>query len=192
MKIYKPAAIGMMREKACGITGHRPDKLGGYYDNSKPNLIIKREIGREIERMYGLGYRYFVSGFAIGADLYFAEEVLRFKDNHPDVHLVAYIPLEPSLDEKGNLIAQEAKWPSKTQGHYHSLLEQCSSVHYTAGPGYVPWKMQHRNKKLAENVSAIIAVWDGSEGGTRNFIMSAKGMEHIKHWVRINPKEFIN
>jgi uncharacterized phage-like protein YoqJ len=52
---------------------------------------------------------------------------------------------------------------------------------------YTPYKMQLRNQYMCDNADIIIAVWDGSKGGTKNCVDYAKKWD--KKLIIINPKE---
>ena len=54
-----------MKEKVCGVTGHR-EIPAEYMEQAEQGLL------REIEKAIADGYTYFISGFADGADQLFA------------------------------------------------------------------------------------------------------------------------
>jgi uncharacterized phage-like protein YoqJ len=174
--------------ETCTASGHRPTKLGGYNSQSPFNLKLKAALQTKLQQAYNLGYRKFISGFAIGWDTFFSEAVLLLKETYPDVHLVAFIPFEESINAKGELESQYSKWPKSSQDLYHKLLEECSLVHYVSGPGYGPWKMDVRNKAMANYSSRALTCWDGSEGGTGNFMNYVNGLTTIEI-DNINPND---
>lgn len=47
--------------------------------------------------------------------------------------------------------------------------------------------MQKRNEYMTDNSDIVIAVWDGSKGGTANCVRYAKKLN--KEIIVINPKE---
>ena len=78
------------RSMTCCFTGHRPSKLPWGHDERDPRcLALKRSLLREIENLYLQGYRRFISGMAMGCDLYFAEAVLELKERYPAAALEA-------------------------------------------------------------------------------------------------------
>ena len=52
---------------------------------------------------------------------------------------------------------------------------------------YYPAKMQKRNEYMVDNSDIVIAVWDGTKGGTYNCVQYAKKLG--KEIIYINPKE---
>ena len=63
--------------QTCCFTGHRPDKLPWGLDEGDPRcLAVKRSLARELDGLYRRGFRHFISGMAMGCDLYFAEAAL--------------------------------------------------------------------------------------------------------------------
>ena len=60
------------REHTCCFTGHRPNKLPWGSNEGDPRcLALKERLAREVEAAYDKGYRHFISGMALGCDLYF-------------------------------------------------------------------------------------------------------------------------
>ena len=140
-----------MSEKICCITGHRKieeDKVE----------YVKRELRREIVQAIQDGYNHFISGFAEGVDLWFAEIVLELKKDNRSLVLEAAIPYRnriKSLFDSG--ISKE-------------MLVQCSII------GVHSEEYQHdcfmkRNRFMVENSTRIIAVYDGREKGDTLFTM---------------------
>lgn len=116
-----------------------------------------------------------ITGMALGADTLFALVGLEM----PKIQkIIAAIPFE----------GQETMWPSNSQNRYHWILSQPKVEKvYVSEPGYHPAKMQIRNQWMVDHADRIIAVWDGTAGGTKNCVSYAKrvGIEMI----RINPRD---
>ena len=160
------------------FTGHRPNKLNGYnrYDNFK----LIRVIRFEIERLYNLGYKEFVSGMALGVDQWAAEEVIDFRDTHPDVRLVAAIPC----------LGQESMWRPYSQREYKRILDRADEIVQVSNKSYEPKCMQVRNEYMVDRADLVLAVWDGSYGGTANCYRYAK--KSMKEVIIINPNNLPN
>lgn len=151
-------------------TGHRPDKLGGYDDNV-------------YWRAYNIAFRWFmavedkhpecishvISGMAIGWDQAFAEAAI-------DCH----IPFEAYVPFKG----QESRWPQYAQDRYNKLLAKARYVRYISDPPFTARKMQIRNEAMVDNCTILLALWNGTGGGTANCIDYAtkKGKTIINLW----------
>jgi len=140
------------------FTGHRPNKLGGY-DNKKNkfrwfNYVLHKTLCKfnsfEIE---------FISGMALGVDQWAAFYAI---DNRIPLH--AYVPF----------VGQESRWPKESRDSYHLYLSKATSVNYICKPGFDFWKMQRRNEAMVNDCSLLIAVWDGSSGGTANCVDYAR------------------
>ena len=71
--------------KICCVTGHRdiPEALTEQ---------VRQDLIREVEKAIQDGFTYFISGFAKGTDLLFAEIVLEKQKEHEAVQLEAAIP----------------------------------------------------------------------------------------------------
>lgn len=160
------------------FTGHRPNKLNGY--NRSDNFKLIRVIRFEIERLYNLGYREFISGMALGVDQWAAEEVIDFRDTHPDVRLVAAIPC----------LGQESMWRPYSQREYRSILDRADEIVQVTNKPYEHKCMQVRNEYMVDRANVVLAVWDGTYGGTANCYNYAKKM--MKEVIIINPNQLPN
>ena len=151
------------------FTGHRPDKLGGYNDNTnfRNNILLKiSKIFLNIEDPT------IISGMALGVDTWVAEFAII--NNIP---LFAYIPFK----------GQEKHWTTDSQTKYNFILSKCSKVKYICSEGYDRIKMQIRNEAMVNDCNLLIAIWNGSSGGTSNCIKYAKKIN--KQMIIINPNK---
>lgn len=131
------------------ITGHRPDKLGGYHLPIKEKLIAHLRSWLQQSRPDKA-----LSGMALGIDQIFAEACIL-----ESVPFVAAIPA----------IWQSDRWPRESRIHYQSLLDRAADVVVVCGPDVNFYTaMQLRNEWLVDNCDQLWCVWDGSKGGTRN------------------------
>lgn len=158
-----------MSELILAGTGHRPDKLGGYSDAVFLRLVALAE--RAIER-----YRptHIISGMALGWD-----QALARAASYQKVPWTAAVPFK----------GQEGAWPPGSREIYLTLLAEASRVKYVCDPGYAAWKMQKRNEWMVDHSHGLLALWDGSPGGTGNCIEYARARGVTIHnvwssWVR--------
>jgi uncharacterized phage-like protein YoqJ len=144
-------------------TGHRPDKLGGYNEESYEVLrkAIRSAIMR-IESAEGRELDYIVSGMALGFDMCLAEVAIEMGRK-----LIAAVPFR----------GQESKWPSASGVRYNELLKKAHTVVEVCNPGYSAWKMHARNHWMVDVSSVLLSCFDGSPGGTFNCVTYAKKKE---------------
>lgn len=129
-------------------TGHRPNKLGGYSDE-----VLTKLKSLAIDNLDGVDK--IITGMALGWDTALALAAL-----YLDIPYIAAVPF----------YGQERMWPKESQDRYHNLIKQASDVVYVCDQGYAPWKMQIRNEWMVDNCDIVLALWDGSKGGTGNCI----------------------
>ena len=80
-------------DKTCCFTGHRPEKLPWRTDEQDPRcILLKRSIEQEIEGLYRRGFRHFISGMAMGCDLYFAEAALKLREKYLNLSVEGAVP----------------------------------------------------------------------------------------------------
>lgn len=158
------------------ITGHRPLKLGGY--DMKSPLVLK--IRQEIEKILDTYEpEYVITGMALGIDQLLAQ--IAIEKNIP---FIAAIPDT----------TQPEKWNKEARDFYYGLLRKAVRIMNVTGKSvYKPWHLQIRNEWMVDQLDKpedrLIAVWDGTPGGTRNTMLYAEDRERTI--IRINPKELI-
>lgn len=184
------------------ITGHRPSKLGNDYDLTSPLVKwIKFKIENHVADLL---YRrkskedVFITGMALGIDQLLVQ-----------IGIEMNIPFIAAVPFKG----QSLVWPQKSQIRYGELLQQAKFIYvvdegkamdYTA---YLRLPFTHmstyeaskslnkRNEwmidQLAPDEDRLIAVWDGTPGGTKNCIDYAKKQLSPTDIIYIDPKQFI-
>lgn len=133
----------------CG-TGHRPNKLGGYSIEAFERLvsIARNWISENSPSKV-------ISGGALGWDQALAVASIR-----EGVFLSIYQPF-PS---------QACKWPESSQRLYKRILNKANSVIAVCDDPYAAWKMQKRNEAMVDDSDIVLAMYDGSVGGTGNCI----------------------
>ena len=150
--------------KTCCFTGHRPSKLKGYDPQDNKDLLW--EIFKVVEdHIDNKGVTTFISGMALGIDIWAAKMVLRAKRlGCPELKLICAIPCKN----------HESRWNAESQKEYKKVLEQADEVFYVSEEEYKPYLMQRRNIWMVDESDYVIAVWDGSSGGTGNCVKYAK------------------
>lgn len=161
--------------KSCCFTGHRPNKLNGYNPSDNKELLFKlRDI--IIDHIENKEVDKFITGMALGIDMWAGRIVLKLKEKYPHIKLVAAVPC----------VNQYNKWPQKSKDEWQSIIHKCDEVHYVSNDTYTSWCMNKRNEWMVDNSRYVIAVWDGAKGGTGNCVNYAvkKGNEIIQ----LHPK----
>ncbi len=159
------------KQKMCSFTGHRPNKLQfGYNENHEDCINLKLRLAAAIEEMRGKGVTTFLSGMALGTDIWCAEIVLDLRRAYPGdvIRLMAVLPYENQADN----------WSEKYRERYFDILARCDDViilqaHYTKDC------MFKRNRYLVDSSAHVIAVYNGKKGGTQYTVNYAinKGLD---------------
>lgn len=135
----------------CG-TGHRPDKLGGYSEQAMKRVTqVALNYLSDLEVMPTR----IITGMALGWDTALAEAARDM--------LIPYVAAIPFKE-------QPYRWPTESQRRYTSLLQDADEVVYVCDPGYAAWKMQQRNKWMVDHADQVVALWNGTTGGTANCV----------------------
>lgn len=160
------------KEHSCCFTGHRPAKLPWRGNDSDPRcLALKEKLYDVAEALYKAGIRHFICGMAAGCDMYFCEAVIKLRSEHPEISLEAAIPCEE----------QTMLWDAQHRREYTRLVHQCD-FETVLQSKYTGDCMIKRNCYMVDNASVLVAVFDGTAGGTLQTITYAmkKGLEIIE------------
>lgn len=136
-------------------TGHRPDKLSGW-DNPR-SFEIPKEVAKEnLDSVIGV-----VSGGAAGWDLALAHAAIDL-----GIPVMMAVPFE----------GQEKKWSSFWQDKYNEAREYATKEVILGSPSKKAFL--DRNQWMVDYVKGkggfILALWDGSSGGTFHCVNRAK------------------
>lgn len=178
--------------KIC-FTGHRPEKLGGYNWNTSKNLAIIREIRIALLKLIeeeNPNKIEFICGGALGTDQMSFEVCYRLKEFYKGK---IKITIEVAVPYKN----QPKKWFNKVDiNRYYSQLERADKVtEVDSVAGYIRtktpigehnnYKLQIRNEYMVDSSDIVVAIYDGSRGGTANCIEYAEKKD--KRIIVINP-----
>lgn len=144
-------------KRTCAFTGHRPQNLPFRFDESDERCVALKSKLREciIKLIEQENVRHFITGMAIGVDMYAAEIVLQLKEIYPYITLEAAIPCE----------TQASRWSEPLRDRYYRIAELCDKETMLQ-TRYTPDCMQKRNRYMVDHADFILAVWDGSPSGT--------------------------
>lgn len=162
----------MEKSQTCTFTGHRESKLPWRGNESDPRcLALKEKIHDTLEALYQSGYTHFICGMANGCDMYFGEAVLSLRSEHEEVTLEAAIPCEE----------QAQRWPPELKKRYERLAAE-SDFQTVVQRSYTPECMMRRNRYMVDRSAVLIAVYNGTPGGTRNTLLYAmrQGLQVIQ------------
>jgi len=162
----------------CCFSGHRPKNLPWKY-NEKSNDFLKFKLSLQkiIEKTIEHGYFYFISGMALGIDIICAELILELKKKHPHIQLECAIPCKN----------QTKKWSNQYITRYNNILTKSDTIYYITNNDYTNNCMQLRNKYMIEQSSLLIAIYNGSNGGTKQTIQYAR--QNKLNVIILNPND---
>lgn len=143
------------------VTGHRPDKLGGY---RTPNPVYNSVVRHIDLALMNIRPDEVIVGMAIGVDQWAAEICIR-----NDLPFIAAVPF-PNFPNQ---------WPPQAQNHYRWLLMKAKHVHYVSMSNvYSPTMLHARNEWMVDHSDALLAVQRqdlaGERSGTAGTILYAQ------------------
>jgi uncharacterized phage-like protein YoqJ len=154
------------RRLIIAATGHRPNKLGGYGDDT-------------LERATVLACRFLqdrkpssvITGMALGWDTAIALAAQRLR-----IPYIAAVPFQ----------GQQSMWPMTAKQRYQTLLEAATEVVMVTRGGYSPQAMHLRNRWMVDRCDLLVALWNGTPGGTAACVAYAKQVE--REWINLWPE----
>lgn len=156
--------------KTCCFTGHKPEKCIG--EEGK----IRFRLAMEIQNAIAAGYDTFITGMALGVDTWAAEEVLKIKSEKAGIKLVCAVPFE----------GVEQNRTTKQQMIFHNILSKADDVSYIC-PKCSRKSFKVRDEWMVDHAAKVIAVFNGTHGGTEYTINYAK--QNNREIVLINDGE---
>ncbi len=142
-------------------TGHRPNKLGGYSPTTEQALYnlargwLEVQLGSTTDESEKP--RAVISGLALGWDTAVALAALDL-----NIPLIAAIPF-PN---------QPSRWPTQSVLTWSNIKQRATKVHIISQQYSIP-AMQRRNEWMVDRADTIVALWNGSPGGTANCLRYA-------------------
>lgn len=103
--------------KTCAFTGHRPQSLPFGFDESDKRCTSLKSVMRDqiVALIENEGVTHFITGMALGVDMYAAEIVLDLKSKYPHITLESAIPCE----------TQAIKWSVASRERYYNIAAKC-------------------------------------------------------------------
>ena len=146
-----------LRLHRCCFTGHRPDKMDIGEQEVKPLLE------KAIDDAIADGYVTFITGMAMGTDIWAGEIVLERKKHNKDIHLICAV-LHPGFESRRSLIEKM---------RFNKIIKNADLVkeinnHYFTGC------YQVRNEWMVDRSNLVIAGFNGLKSGTKNTVDYAK------------------
>lgn len=158
------------------LTGHRPKKLGGYNLAHKGYIQLQRDLENfiaikleEFDVVIGHG------GLALGADTIWAKAILAMREKYPGrVKFHAEIPM----------MTQSSVWFNKKDIDFWHV--QVNTADYKTVYGDILQYPENQRKRMSGKIlndrndgmlnacDILLALWDGSSGGTGNAVNYAE------------------
>lgn len=165
----------------CG-TGHRPDKLNNSWEVTGK---VARKIQQEIYQWLSILMQehdslHIIAGGALGFDTHLALSALKLKSKN-----TSKVFLELALPHRDFSL----RWSEEDRRVLDIILTYADRVHYVSNnKDFNITDLELRNRYMVRKSELVIALWDGSKGGTRNaFVFADRNSKPI---IWLKPKEF--
>ena len=175
--------------RALAFTGSRPDKLGGYDENNATAIKVKAKLRVLILQAIARGFERFWTGMAQGIDTWAAEIIIDLIDEGADIQLLASVPFltqpraweknQPAIERWMRILSRASEiyvvCPELETMDYDTIIAKLVDEPQTRLASWqVSAWMQTRNEHMVNNSDTVLAIWDGTSGGTANCVRYAK------------------
>ncbi len=150
------------------LTGHRPQAL-----TASEQAWSKQQLYNTLKRLKAFhGVEEVISGFALGADTWWAQYALKL-----ELPLAAYIPFE----------TQPQPWRPKDQEKW-GILRSSAAREVVLGENYHVGLLHARNDAMIKDSELAVALWKQSvsKGGTFSAVQKLRKLE--KPLILIDPE----
>ena len=147
------------RQHRCCFAGHRPEIL-----NHTEEAVIQW-LSQEIDNAVKKGFTTFITGMAMGVDLWAAEIVIRKKQTNDRLRLIAAAPY-PTFP---------AKWNDEWKQRY-SAVWHAADYQLTVSSGYSSDAFRKRCEWMVDRCGLVIACHNGSGGSTGEMLVYAQSI----------------
>ena len=178
----------MTKEIHIALTGHRPNKLGGYDIQTEPYQKLQADLEQYIRfQLETYQTIWCHSGLALSADTIWSKAILSMRETYPvRVKFHAEIPM--TTQSSRWFKADDINfWTQQVEAADETTLysEQTEMTNYEAAKA-----LDDRNIGMIDNADILLALWNGTSGGTKNAVDYATKIN--KPVVQINPNKYLS
>lgn len=157
------------KETTCCFSGHR------FFSNEQ-RIQLLSELKAAILTAIQNGFKYFLTGGALGFDTLAAQTVLELRQSYPEIKLILALPCHN----------QAAKWSKKEIEKYEQIKIEADEVIYICEE-YTKECMLKRNRYMVDHSNLCICYMTKQFGGTAYTVRYAKknGIDVINLSLRL-------
>lgn len=137
-------------------TGHRFDKLTGLGKDIYRRPAVLQQCQANLDRLAGHFLERFEAGLAISGGALAWDMAVGRGAKARGIPYVAVIPF----------VGQESRWAAAQQRMYRELLDDALAVVVVSDGAFSGAKMHRRNEAMVDHADRVLALWDGTAGGT--------------------------
>ena len=156
----------------CCFSGHRQEKL------KEDDATVKTWLEEQIRSAIASGFTTFISGCAMGVDIWATQIVLALRDKEQAIRGTSQLKVIAATPWPGF----SNRWSIDWQIQYSDLLKRADLI-VPISKHYSKDVFQKRNEWMVDHASRVIAYFNGEPGGTRDTIEYAQkqGVEVISN-----------
>ena len=141
------------------FTGHRPERL-------PQGDGLARRVAEAIEAATGRGIVNYVSGAMSGFDTLAAEQVIRLKEQYPQIQCILVAPFSVGFFNRKN-------WTPEWEARLRAVIKK-SDYNISLSENAYKGVYYYRDRVMVDMSCEVIAYYDGGPGGTAYTVNRAK------------------
>lgn len=147
-----------------GGTGHRYEKLTGLGKEIYRRPEVLSACQRNLDRLAAYFLRKLEADLAVSGGALAWDMAVGRGARLVGVPYVVVVPF----------LGQESRWSRELQEMYRALLDGAAHVVVVSDGSFSAAKMHRRNEVMADHAHRMLALWDGSAGGTGHCVNYAR------------------
>lgn len=171
-----------------GFTGHRPGKLGGYDILSQGYINLQHDLEAYIERnleMFDIVIGH--TGLALGGDTIWSKAILAMKEKYPRrVFFHADIPMMEQAEAWFKQSDIDFWYEQIERADFKTVYGSLAGVEKHERRELASKLLNLRNEGMLDHSDVLLALYDGTSGGTENAVKYAKKINLVTHSVHPN------
>lgn len=172
------------------LTGHRPNKLGGYDLNTPQYHALQNDLEQYIRHLLSkYDHVWCHSGLALGADTLWSKAILAVRAQPEFAGRVFFFAEIPMMSQSSQWFKQSDLdfWQEQVDSADASRV-YLKNQDTPLDKGTAAKALNDRNTGMVSHCDILLAVWDGTKGGTGNAVKD--GIRMNKEIVRILPEKY--
>lgn len=165
----------METKKSVYISGYRSYEMGVFNEKDPKIKIIKKAISSQLEAFIFEGTTWFIVSGNLGVELWAAQEVLRLKEDYPEIRLAILLPF----------VGWGENWNEQNKQAFDEIKHRADYVNTVSHKKYEnPQQLKNHTQFLLRKTQGCLLVYDEEYPGKPHyFLQEAKEQQRRQNYL---------